>query len=134
MKFFFFGTLVAYLCGNTYVFARGLQSLKAVTPKRLRPLGIIMQCGFSVLFWAAALSFFVAMFARNASLPAGLNSVLYNVGSAWLVFTLYMVLSLLVVDITKVVVYQIRRFLNRFGFLLSLIFVSGETQITFLVM
>ena len=125
MKFFFFGTLVAYLCGNAYVFARGLQSLKAVTPKRLRPLGIIMQCGFSVLFWAAALSFFVAMFARNASLPAGLNSVLYNVGSAWLVFTLYMVLSLLVVDITKVVFYQIRRFLSRFGFLISLVAVSA---------
>ena len=125
MKFFFFGTLVAYLCGNVYIFARGLQALKAVTPKRLRPLGIIMQCGFSALFWLAALLFIMAMFARNASLPAGLNSVLYNVGSAWLVFTLYMVLSLLVIDITKVVFYQIRRFLNRFGFLISLVAVSA---------
>ena len=125
MKFFFFGILAAYLCGNVYIFARGLQALKAVTPKRLRPLGIIMQCGFSVLFWMAALSFFVAMFARNAALPAGLNTVLYNVGSAWLVFTLYMVLSLLAVDIAKVVFYQIRRFLNRFGFLISLVAVSA---------
>ena len=125
MKFFFFGILAAYLCVNVYIFARGLQALKAVTPKRLRPLGIIMQCGFSVLFWMAALSFFVAMFARNAALPAGLNTVLYNVGSAWLVFTLYMVLSLLAVDIAKVVFYQIRRFLNRFGFLISLVAVSA---------
>ena len=126
MKFFFFGILAAYLCGNIYIFARGLQSLRAITPtKRLRPLGIMMQCGFSVIFWMAALSFFVAMFARNASLPQWLSSTLNGVGSAWLVFTLYMVLALLVVDITKVVFYQIRRFLNRFGFLLSVIVVSG---------
>ena len=126
MKFFFFGILAAYLCGNIYIFARGLQSLKAITPtRRLRPLGIMMQCCFSIIFWIAALSFFVAMFARNASLPQWLSSTLNGVGSAWLVFTLYMVLALLVVDITKVVFYQIRRFLNRFGFLLSVIVVSG---------
>ena len=125
MKLFFFGILAAYLCGNIYIFARGLQSLRAITPtKRLRPLGIMMQCGFSVIFWMAALSFFVAMFARNASLPQWLSSTLNGVGSAWLVFTLYMVLALLVVDITKVVFYQIRRFLNRFGFLLSAIVVA----------
>ena len=125
MKFFFFGILAAYLCGNIYIFARGLQSLRAITPtKRLRPLGIMMQCGFSVIFWMAALSFFVAMFARNASLPQWLSSTLNGVGSAWLVFTLYMVLALLVVDITKVVFYQIRRFLSRFGFLLSAIVVA----------
>ncbi|MBR4882750.1 MAG: metallophosphoesterase [Bacteroidales bacterium] len=126
MKFFFFGILAAYLCGNVYIFARGLQSLRAITPtRRLRPLGIMMQCCFSIIFWIAALSFFVAMFARNASLPQWLSSTLNGVGSAWLVFTLYMVLALLVVDITKVVFYQIRRFLNRFGFLLSVIVVSG---------
>ncbi len=126
MKFFFFGILAAYLCGNVYIFARGLQSLKAITPtRRLRPLGIMMQCCFSIIFWIAALSFFVAMFARNASLPQWLSSTLNGVGSAWLVFTLYMVLALLVVDITKLVFYQIRRFLNRFGFLLSVIVVSG---------
>lgn len=126
MKFFFFGIIAAYLCGNVYIFARGLQSLKAITPtRRLRPLGIVMQCVFSLLFWIAALSFFVAMFARNASFPQWLSSALNGVGSVWLVFTLYMVLSLLVVDITKVVFYQIRRFLNRLGFLLSVIVVSG---------
>ena len=126
MKFFFFGILAAYLCGNVYIFARGLQSLKAIAPtRRLRPLGIMMQCCFSIIFWIAALSFFVAMFARNASLPQWLGTSLNGVGSIWLVFTLYMVLALLVVDITKVVFYQIRRFLNRFGFLLSVIVVSG---------
>ena len=125
MKFFFFGILAAYLCGNVYIFARGLQSLKAIAPtRRLRPLGIMMQCCFSIIFWIAALSFFVAMFARNASLPQWLGTSLNGVGSAWLVFTLYMVLALLVVDITKVVFYQIRRFLNRFGFLLSAIVVA----------
>ncbi len=126
MKFFFFGILAAYLCGNVYIFARGLQSLRAITPtRRLRPLGIMMQCCFSIIFWIATLSFFVAMFACNASLPQWLSSTLNGVGSAWLVFTLYMVLALLVTDITKVVFYQIRRFLNRFGFLLSVIVVSG---------
>lgn len=126
MKFFFFGILAAYLCGNIYIFARGLQSLRAITPtRRLRPLGIMMQCVFSLLYWIAALSFFVAMFARNASIPQWLGSALNGIGSVWLVFTLYMVMCLLVLDITTVVFYQIRRFLNRFGFLLSLVFVAG---------
>lgn len=126
MKFFFFGILAAYLCGNIYIFARGLQSIRAIAPtRRLRPLGIAMQCVFSLLFWCAALSFFVAMFARNASLPNWLSGALNTVGPFWLVFTLYMVLCLLVVDITKVVFYQIRRFLNRFGFLLSVICVAA---------
>lgn len=126
MKFFFFGILAAYLCGNIYIFARGLQSIRAIAPtRRLRPLGIAMQCVFSLLFWCAALSFFVAMFARNASLPNWLSGALNTVGPVWLVFTLYMVLALLVLDVIKVVFYRIRRFINRFGFLLSVIVVSG---------
>lgn len=71
-----------------------------------------------MLFWGAAVSLFAALFSRGFSLPQWLSGGLYNIGSVWLVFVLYMVLALLAVDIFNVVFSRIGNLsfqLARFG-------------------
>ena len=100
MRFIFGGMMVAYLAGNIYIFVRALQTHAGQS--------IAIKIIFSVLFWLAALAMFIAFGARDAALPATLMKALHSVGTAWLVFTLYMVLTLLLCDIVRVVVPQFR--------------------------
>ena len=92
--------LAAYIAANVYIFIRFLQLIG-----RLLLFGnggmIAARTVFALLFWVAAVAMFVALFARNAGMPQWLLGSLYNVGSIWLVFTLYMVLALLAVDLLK---------------------------------
>lgn len=94
MKWMFLGIICLYLIGNIYVFVRALQMLS-----RLPLWGKVV---FGAAFWVIAFSLFIALFARDLPLPQSLFRGLFTVGSVWMVFTLYMVLSLVVVDIIKI--------------------------------
>lgn len=100
MKLFFLIFFAAYIGGNIYIFVRGLQAVSAL------PLGVRIL--LSVIFWLAAFAMIIALLARNAALPDVVMSALYRIGSVWLVFTLYMVLSLLCFDIVRLFVPTLR--------------------------
>lgn len=91
MKYFFLLIMGAYLGGNVYLFIRTMQQLSAL------PLwGKIL---FGIIFWAVALALFISLGVRNVELPEWLSRLMFQAGSAWMVFILYMVLLLLVADI-----------------------------------
>ena len=91
MKFIFLAIMGAYLCANIYVFIRTLQQLSAVP--------IVWKILLGILFWAIALSMFLSMGLRHVELPEWLSETMFNLGSAWMVFILYMVLALVACDI-----------------------------------
>lgn len=95
MKFVFLIFPIIYLIGNGYLFFRLIQALSVV------PLwGKIV---ISVLFWIVALALFAAIGLRDIFLPEALVRIMFRVGSIWMVFLLYMVLCLIVLDIIKLV-------------------------------
>ena len=77
---------ILYLVGNAYVFWRGKQALQA-QPKGRRLL-------FALVYWLGALSIFPEFLWHSASSPVYLLRLLHQVGTGWMVFTLYMVLAL----------------------------------------
>ena len=109
MPIFFIILITVYLGGNTYIFYRGAQALSGL------PGGI--KISLSVLFWLAALSIIGTMLTRNIKMPVFLSHAMYEVGTGWLIFTLYMVLFLLAFDLLKLC-----RVPFNYGFILSLIF------------
>ena len=121
----FLGMLGAYLLGNVYIFIRGWQGISALLPlfhcSRTVALGIRIL--FTLVVWGAAASLFIALFSRDAALPAWLQGGMYNIGSIWLVFTLYMVLALLAVDILRIFIWH--QPLREFGFVAAFAFTFG---------
>lgn len=109
MPIFFIILITVYLGGNTYIFYRGAQALSGL------PGGI--KISLAVLFWLAALSIIGTMLTRNIKMPVFLPHAMYEVGTGWLIFTLYMVLFLLAFDLLKLC-----RVPFNYGFILSLIF------------
>lgn len=109
MPIFFIILITVYLGGNTYIFYRGAQALSGL------PGGI--KISLAVLFWLAALSIIGTMLTRNIKMPVFLSHTMYEVGTGWLIFTLYMVLFLLAFDLLKLC-----RVPFNYGFILSLIF------------
>lgn len=109
MPIFFIILITVYLGGNTYIFYRGAQALSGL------PGGI--KISLAVLFWLAALSIIGTMLTRNIKMPVFLSNAMYEVGTGWLIFTLYMVLFLLAFDLLKLC-----RVPFNYGFILSLIF------------
>lgn len=109
MPIFFIILITVYLGGNTYIFYRGAQALSGL------PGGI--KLSLAVLFWLAALSIIGTMLTRNIKMPVFLSHAMYEVGTGWLIFTLYMVLFLLAFDLLKLC-----RVPFNYGFILSLIF------------
>lgn len=93
MKLFFLLFFAAYVGGNIYIFLRALSLFSGAA--------LWLKILFAVLFWLVAFSLVVALFARDAGLPEVVMNMLYRIGSAWLVFTLYMVLSLALFDVAK---------------------------------
>lgn len=93
MPIFFIILILAYFGGNGYIFYRGMQALSGL------PCGV--KIPLAVLFWLAALSFFGTMLSRNVKMPFYLSHALYEIGTGWLIFTLYMVLFLLFFDLLK---------------------------------
>lgn len=109
MPIFFIILITVYLGGNTYIFYRGAQALSGL------PGGI--KISLAVLFWLAALSIIGTMLTRNIKMPVFLSHAMYEVGTGWLIFILYMVLFLLAFDLLKLC-----RVPFNYGFILSLIF------------
>lgn len=109
MPIFFIILITVYLGGNTYIFYRGAQALSGL------PGGF--KISLAILFWLAALSIVGTMLTRNIKMPVFLSHTMYEVGTGWLIFTLYMVLFLLAFDLLKLC-----RVPFNYGFILSLIF------------
>ncbi|MBO7185615.1 MAG: metallophosphoesterase [Alistipes sp.] len=87
--------MLLYLGGNTYVFIRLWQLLQ--------PAPMWCRVTFAALFLFAVLALFVAMVLRHASLPVWVHRVLFGVGSVWLVFLLYMVLTTALFDVAHLI-------------------------------
>ena len=100
MKLFFLIFLAAYVGGNVYVFVRALQLLSGL------PLAV--KIIFASLFWVMAFAMVIALFARNSLLPDAVIRGLYQVGSVWMVFILYMVMALVVFDVAKLFLPNMR--------------------------
>lgn len=109
MPIFFIILITVYLGGNTYIFYRGAQALSGL------PGGF--KISLAILFWLATLSIVGTMLTRNIKMPVFLSHTMYEVGTGWLIFTLYMVLFLLAFDLLKL--YRVP---VNYGFILSLIF------------
>lgn len=109
MPIFFIILITVYLGGNTYIFYRGAQALSGL------PGGF--KISLAILFWLAVLSIVGTMLTRNIKMPVFLSHTMYEVGTGWLIFTLYMVLFLLAFDLLKLC-----RVPFNYGFILSLIF------------
>lgn len=93
MKLMFLSMIAAYLGGNAYIFVRVLQALSN--------LPLSGKLAFSILYWLAALALVISLFVRNIEMPEFLAQGLFNIGSIWLVFTLYMVFALLLTDLSR---------------------------------
>ena len=109
MPTFFIILITAYLGGNTYVFYRGAQALSEL------PIGI--KAPLAILFWLGTLSFFGSMLSRNVKMPSFISHSMYEIGTGWLIFTLYMVLFLLLFDILRLLHAPFN-----YGFSFSLLF------------
>lgn len=94
MKAMFLFMIAAYICGNIYIFLRAIQTLAN--------LPFIARFAFAICYWLVTFSLVISLFARNVDIPVSLSKGLFNIGSVWLVFTLYMVMALLATDIIRV--------------------------------
>ena len=75
---------------NAYIYVRMIQALPALSTEAKVLIGVCMAIATCGVFLSIAL--------RSGGLPAVLSRGLFQVGSVWLVFLLYMVLALLVTD------------------------------------
>ena len=96
MRIFFLIFILAYVGGNVYIFIRALQMLSGFS------LG--MKVLLSVIYWLVVFSLVIAMLNRHIDMPVLLSKSMFHIGSAWLVFTLYMIFALLIADVTKLFV------------------------------
>lgn len=93
MNILAFLMLFLYLGGNAYVYIRSMHYLQQAP--------VAVKIIFSTLFWLCVVGIAGAHFLRNTRLPVGVLSVVYEISTSWLVFTLYMVLFLVVFDLLK---------------------------------
>lgn len=96
MRLLFLLLPLVYVGGNVYLYWRSLQALHG--------LPVWSRIIFSVVFWIIAFSLFISTGLRDASIPDVVSRFMYNAGSVWMVFLLYMVLSLLLFDIIRIFV------------------------------
>ena len=95
MPIFFIILFVLYISGNIYIFFRGGQALA------IQSIGVKIIA--SLIFWGGASLFFISFFCRNRQLQPALSQICHEVGTGWLIFTLYMVLLLLLFDLLRVI-------------------------------
>jgi len=94
MPFLFIIVLSVYLLGNTYIFVKGLHALAHFS--------LLVRGIYSTLFWLCAVLLVVIMLLRNSkTLSFGTGHILFEIGSGWLVFTLYMVMFLAATDLVR---------------------------------
>ena len=108
MPIFFILLLISYLLGNVYIFVRGLQFLGH--------LPLIIRSTYCTLYWICAFLLVASFAFRDVKqIPFALGHTIFQIGSGWLVFTLYMVIFLAFADLIKL-------FNNSFsfGFIISL--------------
>ena len=102
MRIYFFLIIVAYLVGNIYIFIRALQTFSNFsTGKKLL---------FSVIFWEIVFALVWPMIFRKTEIPLWLSRTLFQMGSCWLIFTLYMVISLVLFDLSALFISFKHRF------------------------
>ena len=82
-----------YLCGNGYLFWKVWISMVG--------LPVWGKVLISLLFWVIVFSLFITIALREIAMPEVISKMMFNVGSVWLVFLLYMVLSLIVFGVVK---------------------------------
>ena len=109
MWLFFIVLPIAYLLGNYYIFRKGKKALNGL------PSGIKIVS--ALLFWGCVLAFFGSFGLRNTELPPLLSQLIVQLGTGWLVFTLYMTLFLFTFDLLRVFHHPFKH-----GFILSLAF------------
>ena len=83
--------LLLILLATGYVCVRLQQALP--------PLPLVMRIAIVLVLYALSLSFVAVFLFRHFDMPDWLSKGISNVGSAWLVFLLYLVLALLVADL-----------------------------------
>lgn len=93
MPTFFIILFVLYLLGNIYIFIRGRQAF------REQSTGVKVL--LTLVFWGCASLFLSTFIFRNAALPATFARTCEEVGTGWLVFTLYMTILLLLFDLLR---------------------------------
>ena len=102
---------LAYLGANIYMYVKCMQMMHAA------PAWVKVDT--SVLFLICFLSFFVSMVMRKADTPLCLLSCIYMIGTAWLVFTLYMTLALILTDVLRIWWHDMKYW----GFIVSFVIV-----------
>lgn len=113
MKAILLTTMLAYLGGNIYLFIRSLQQFPH--------LPLWGKVAFGIIFWEVAFALFIAIGARDIDMPEAVACALFKVGSAWMVFLLYMVLALVVVDLLRLALPHFNGFYYALGFTLCLL-------------
>lgn len=93
MPLFLLGFLTAYLGANIYLFIRSL-SLVGALPTPLRWL-------YGLLFWLLALAMVLSFALRHAEVPPVVVRGLFTMGGWWMVFILYMLLTLTALDLVR---------------------------------
>lgn len=93
MPTFFIVLFILYLTGNIYIFLRGRKAFSSYSTG--------VKVLLSLLFWGGAFSFVSIIVLRNTDLPDAFARTMYEVGTGWLVFTLYMVILLGVFDLFR---------------------------------
>lgn len=94
MPVLFILMLCAYIGGNIYIYIRGLQAIQHVPP--------VIKWAYSIIFWIGVFALILVLALRNVKVPITWTHLLFNIGSGWLVFTLYMVFALLLFDLFRV--------------------------------
>lgn len=84
---------ILFIGGNAYIFIRAWQAMSG-WPTWLK-------VALTILYWLSALTFFTVFRLRNMNIPASIAHYLHTIGTAWLVFTLYMVIALLLVEFLR---------------------------------
>lgn len=87
---FFFGS---YLVANLYIFIRGWNTISG--------LPLWAKLVFTLIYWTLTFLIFLVFKSRGWGIPEKVAHPLYLTGTTWLIFTLYMTLSLIVFDILK---------------------------------
>ncbi len=91
---FLFIALSIYIIGNIYMYVRGWQALELLGRNRM---------WFTILFWILALSFIASMLLRVKGVSGGLFDAFSMIGSFWIAVMLYGFLSLVVIDIIRII-------------------------------
>jgi len=100
MKYIFLMLPLIYICGNIYVFRHSLQAIAA--------LPLWAKITWSVIFWISAFSLFISIGLRNSAIPEIISNIMFNIGSIWMAFLLYMVLTLAVLDMSSLAINPIK--------------------------